>query len=77
MSASTLIGMTIVVHLEQATEGLITPAILDTIDPSASPNVIMWKLLDQYLFLNIVPNNFTAGTGWKFWRDHGTKPGLG
>ena len=31
MSASTLIGMTIVVHLEQATEGLITPAISDTI----------------------------------------------
>ena len=30
--------------------------------PSAPPTVIMWKVVGQHLFLNIIPNNFTAGS---------------
>ena len=37
--------------------------------PSASPAVIVWKMVGQHLFLNIIPNNFTGGTGPKVWCD--------
>ena len=30
--------------------------------PSASLAVIMWKVVDQHVFMNIIPNNFTFGT---------------
>ena len=39
----------------------------------ASPVVIMWKVEGQHLFLNIIPNNFTAGTGRKVWCDQGMR----
>ena len=34
-----------------------------------SPAVIVWKVVDQHLFLNIIPINFMAGTGRKVWCD--------
>ena len=39
--------------------------------PSASSAVIVWKVVGQHLFLNIVPNNYTARTGRKVWCDRG------
>ena len=36
---------------------------------SASSDVIVWKVADQHLFLNTIPNNFTARTGRKVWCD--------
>ena len=41
--------------------------------PSASPAVIMWKVVGQHLFLNIVPNNFTARTEREVWCDRGMR----
>ena len=38
---------------------------------SASPDVIVWKVVGQHLFLSIISNNFTAGTGRKVWCDRG------
>ena len=38
---------------------------------SASLTVIMWKVVDQHLFINIIPDNVTAGTGRKVWCDRG------
>ena len=38
----------------------------------ASPAVIMRKVEGQHLYLHIIPNNFTAGTGRKVWCDQGT-----
>ena len=37
--------------------------------PSASPTMIriMWTLMAKHLFLNIIPSNFTEGTGRKRW----------
>ena len=35
----------------------------------ASPTGIVWKVVGQHLFLNIIPNNFTAGTRRKVWCD--------
>ena len=37
--------------------------------PSTSLAVIMWKVMGQHLFLDIIPNNFTVGTGRKVWCD--------
>ena len=37
--------------------------------PSASPAIIVWKLVDQHLFLNLIPINFMAGTWQKVWCD--------
>ena len=34
-----------------------------------SPAVIVWKVVDQHLFLNTIPNNFTIGIGQKCWCD--------
>ena len=39
--------------------------------PSASLVVIVWKVVCQHLFLNMIPNNFMARTGWKVWCDWG------
>jgi hypothetical protein len=39
--------------------------------PPATAAVIMWKVVGQLLFLNIIPSNFTARTGWKVWCDRG------
>lgn len=36
---------------------------------STNLTVILWKMVGQYLILNIVPNNFMVGTGWKVWCD--------
>ena len=41
--------------------------------PLASPAVIVWKVVGQHLFLNIIPSNFTAGTGRKVWCDWGMR----
>ena len=43
--------------------------------PSASPVVIVKKMVDHHLFLNIIPSNFTARTEWKVWCDRGMKGG--
>ena len=43
--------------------------------PSASPVVIVWKVVGQHLFLNIIPSNFTAETGRKVWCDQGMSRG--
>ena len=51
-------------------EGLITPVSSNTIR-SASSVVIVWKGVDQHLFLKIIPSNFTARTGRKVWCDRG------
>ena len=37
--------------------------------PSASPALIVRKVVGHHLFLNIIPNNFTAWTEWKVWCD--------
>ena len=37
--------------------------------PSASPAVIVRKVVGHHLFLNIIPNNFTARTERKVWCD--------
>ena len=42
--------------------------------PLASSAVIMWKVVDQHLILNIIPNNFTAGTKRKVWCDQNMTP---
>jgi hypothetical protein len=34
-------------------------------NPLASPVVIVWKVMDHHLFLNIIPNNFMTQTGHK------------
>ena len=39
--------------------------------PSASPVVIVLKVVGQHLFLNVIPNNFTARTEWNIWCDRG------
>ena len=39
---------------------------------SASPVVIVWTVVGQHLFLNLIPNNFIVGTRQKCWCDHGT-----
>ena len=39
--------------------------------PLASPALIVWKMMGQHLFLNIIPNNFKVGTGQKLWCDQG------
>ena len=40
--------------------------------PSASPAIIiMWKVVGQHLFLNLIPGNFIAGTKQKVWCDRG------
>ena len=40
--------------------------------PTPSPAVIVRKMVDHHhLFLNIIPNNFTAWTEWKVWCDWG------
>jgi hypothetical protein len=44
--------------------------------PLASPDVIVWKLVGQHLFLNIISFDFKVGTGGKFWCDHGTRDKL-
>ena len=36
--------------------------------------VIVWKMVGQHLFLNIIPKNFTAGIGWKLWCDRAWEP---
>ena len=56
-------------------EGLITPANSNTIcrHLSASLAVIVWKVADQHLFLNIIPSNFTVGTRWKVCCDKGMR----
>ena len=38
---------------------------------SANPAVIVKKMVDHHLFLNIIPNNFTARTERKVWCDWG------
>ena len=50
-------------------EGLITPTDFGTIHPSAFLAVIVWKVMGQHLFLNIIPNNFTVRTAQKVWCD--------
>ena len=40
----------------------------------ASPALIVWKVVGQHLFLNIIPSEFTAGTRWKFWCDWHMNP---
>ena len=63
-------GVACTIHYESLlvllliTEGLITPARF-LHHPSASPAVTMWKVVGQHLFLNIIPNDFIARTGWK------------
>ena len=37
----------------------------------ASPAVIVRKVVGHHLFLNIIPNNFTARTERKIWCDRG------
>ena len=37
--------------------------------PLGSPVVIVWKVVDQHLFMNIITSNFTARTIRKFWCD--------
>ena len=39
--------------------------------PSASPVAIVWTMVGQHLFLNVIPNNFTVDTRRKYWCDHG------
>ena len=39
--------------------------------PSASPTLIVWKVVGQHLFLNIIPTNFMARTKQKSWCDWG------
>ena len=39
--------------------------------PLASPAVIVRKVVGQHLFLNIIPSNFTVGSGRKVWCDRG------
>ena len=41
--------------------------------PSASPAVIVRKVVGHHLFLNIIPINFTARTEWKVWCDQGMR----
>ena len=36
----------------------------------ASLVVIVRKVMDQHLFLNIIPKNVTARIGWEHWCDH-------
>ena len=38
---------------------------------SASPAVIVRKIVGHHLFLNIIPSNFTARTELKVWCDRG------
>ena len=40
---------------------------------SASLAVIVWKMVDQHLVLNIIPSNFTTWTGHKVWCDWGLR----
>ena len=51
-------------------EGRITPVIYGT-HMSTPPAVIVWKMVDQHLFLNILLNNFITGTGQNRWWDWG------
>jgi hypothetical protein len=37
--------------------------------PSSSLVEIVWKVMGQHLFLNLIPNNFTTRTGRKVWSD--------
>jgi hypothetical protein len=39
--------------------------------PLTSPAVILWKVVGQDLFFNIIPNNFTIGTDRRVWCDRG------
>ena len=39
--------------------------------PSVSTLIIVWKVVGQHLFMNIIPNNFTVGTERKVWCDQG------
>jgi len=34
--------------------------------PTTSPTMLVWKVVDKYLFLNIIPNNFIVRTGRNF-----------
>ena len=43
--------------------------------PSASPAVIVRKVVGHHLFLNVIPNNFTAKTERKVWCDRGMMRG--
>ena len=52
--------------------GVITPTSFDIICRHL-PAVIVRKVVDQHLFLNIIPNNFTGGTGQNLWCDQGIK----
>jgi hypothetical protein len=45
--------------------------------PLASSVVMVWKVANWHLFLNMIPSNFTAGTIWKFWCDQGVILKLG
>jgi hypothetical protein len=39
----------------------------------ASPSVRVWKMMGEHLYINIPPNNVTAGTGRKRWCDQGMR----
>jgi hypothetical protein len=39
--------------------------------------VTVWKMVDQNLYLNIVPSDFTTGTKWKVWCDRDLSLGHG
>ena len=39
--------------------------------PLTSLIVIVWKVLGEHLFLNIIPGNFMVETGRRFWYDRG------
>ena len=41
--------------------------------PSASPALIVRKVVGHHLFLNIIPNNFTVRTERKVWCDRGMR----
>ena len=47
---------------------------VQTLSIGISDYVIVWKMMDQHLFMNIIPNNFTAETGRGVWCDWGMRP---
>ena len=53
-------------------ERLITPATSSTIRRHLQP-IMVQKVMGQHLFLNIIPNNFTAATKWRCWCDRDMK----
>lgn len=58
--------------LNMLPRGLITLTNFDNIRQHL-PAMIVWKMVGWHLMLNTIPNNFTGGSGRKFWFDRGIK----